>query len=195
MGSGSFGDFSPIFLFWVVTMYILAIDQARAGAWSIFDYETKELVKYGDFDYSKSKYTYSQAIMNIEKEIEKVISENVISAIFIEDIQLRKNVQSFKRLAQLQGVLINLFEKNEYLYSFVAPTSWQSFCQARGRTTKELKSKITTLEKKEGKKESKILSIQYVKDKYNIDTLNDNLSDSICIGDYVVNNITITVKE
>ena len=45
------------------------------------------------------------------------------------------NVQSFKKLAQLQGVLINLFEKNEYLYDFVAPTQWQNYCKARGRTT------------------------------------------------------------
>ena len=175
-------------------MNILAIDQARAGAWSIFNYETKELVKYGDFDYSKSKYTYSKAIMYIEREIETVISENDISAVFIEDIQLRKNVQSFKRLAQLQGVLINLFEKNEYLYGFVAPSSWKAFCKARGRTTKELKSKITALENKDNKKESKMLSIEYVKNKYGIDTLNDNLSDAICIGEYVVNNVTIKVK-
>ena len=43
------------------------------------------------------------------------------------------------------------FEKNEYLYSFVAPTQWQNYCKARGRSTKEIKEKIKTLEVK-GKK-------------------------------------------
>ena len=75
-----------------------------------------------------------------------MIKENDIAAVFIEDIQLRVNVQSFKKLAQLQGVLVNLFEKNEYLYSFVAPTQWQNYCKARGRSTKEIKEKIKTLE-------------------------------------------------
>lgn len=109
---------------------------------------------------------------------------------YIEDIQLRANVQSFKKLAQLQGVLINLFEKNEYLYDFVAPSQWQNFCRARGRNAKEIKNKITTLEES-GKKESKILSITFVKEKFGIDTDNDNLSDAICIGYYVVNHLEL----
>ena len=109
---------------------------------------------------------------------------------FIEDIQLRVNVQSFKKLAQLQGVLINLFEKNEYLYDFVAPTQWQNYCKARGRSSKEIKEKIKALELS-GKKESKILSIQFVKEKFNVDTDNDNLSDAICIGYYAVNHFKL----
>jgi Holliday junction resolvasome RuvABC endonuclease subunit len=121
---------------------------------------------------------------------DELIKENDIGAVFIEDIQLRVNVQSFKKLAQLQGVLVNLFEKNEYLYSFVAPTQWQNYCKARGRSTKEIKEKIKTLEAA-GKKESKILSIQFVKDKFKVDTDNDNLSDAICIGHYAVNHFEI----
>lgn len=126
----------------------------------------------------------------IETLVDELIKENDITAVFIEDIQLRVNVQSFKKLAQLQGVLVNLFEKNEYLYSFVAPTQWQNYCKARGRSTKEIKEKIKTLEAA-GKKESKILSIQFVKDKFKVDTDNDNLSDAICIGHYAVNHFEI----
>ena len=100
------------------------------------------------------------------------------------------NVQSFKKLAQLQGVLVNLFEKNEYLYDFVAPTQWQNFCKARGRNSNEIKKKIKSLEAS-GKKESKILSIQFVKDHFNIETDNDNLSDAICLGHYAVHHFNI----
>lgn len=123
--------------------------------------------------------------------IDNIIKENNIDVVFIEDIQLRKNVQSFKRLAQLQGVLVNLFEKNEYLYDFVAPSQWQNFCKARGRNSKEIKANIKNLE---NKKNSKMLSIEFVKDKFGIDTDNDNLSDVICIGYYVINNLELKEK-
>lgn len=43
-----------------------------------------------------------------------------------------------------------------------------------------------------GKKESKILSIQFVKDQFGIETTNDNVADSICMGFYVTNIIEIS---
>lgn len=85
-------------------------------------------------------------------------------------------MQSFKRLAQLQGVLVNLCEKTNILYNLVAPTQWQSFCKARGRTAKEIKSKITSVEPT-SKKTSKILSLQAAKEIYGIETENDNLAE------------------
>ena len=169
---------------------ILAIDQARNGAWAIFDYQSKKLVTYGTFSYDNKSFTYAKAILAIENLVDSLIKSYGISAVFIEDIQLRANVQSFKKLAQLQGVLVNLFEKNEYLYDFVAPSQWQNYCKARSRTTKEIKEKIKALEAS-GKKESKILSIQAVKALYGIDTENDNLADSIMIGHYAVHNFLI----
>lgn len=171
-------------------MYILAIDQARKGAYAIYDYENKELIGYGSFSYDSKKYTYARAILHIEELIDSVIKAYDVSAVFIEDIQLRANVQSFKKLAQLQGVLVNLFERNEYLYGFIAPTQWQNFCKARGRTSKEIKAEI--LEAEHGtKKESKILSIQFVKDQFDIDTEDDNIADAICMGYYAVNVIDV----
>lgn len=183
---------SPAFLFLLEDDFIkiLAIDQARNGAWSVFDYETKTLEAYGVFSFNNKDYTYAKVIRAIEELVDSLIKTYDISAVFIEDIQLRVNVQSFKKLAQLQGVLINLFEKNEYLYDFVAPTQWQNYCKARGRSSKEIKEKIKALELS-GKKESKILSIQFVKEKFNVDTDNDNLSDAICIGYYAVNHFKL----
>ena len=148
----------------MVFIKILAIDQARNGAWAIFNYDTKELETYGTFSFGNKKYTYAKAILAIETLVDELIKEHDISAVFIEDIQLRVNVQSFKKLAQLQGVLVNL-----------------------------VKEKIKTLENA-GKKESKILSIQFVKEKFHIDTDNDNLSDAICIGHYAVNHFEIEGK-
>lgn len=172
-------------------MKILAVDQARHGAWAVFDYEKKQLIDHGTWAFDSEKYPFEKAVMHIEALIEKVIHTHCVDAVFFEDIQMRRNIQSFKRLAQLQGVLVNLCERNEYLYDLVAPTQWQNFCNARGRTDKEVKAKITETPDT-GKKQSKILSLQYVKDKFGISTTNDNLSDAICLGVYVVNNIIIS---
>lgn len=174
-------------------MKILSVDQSRTGGWAIFEYETGVLLKYGDFDFPSRKYTFPQAISQLKALIEQIIVDEDITAVFIEDIQLRQNVQAFKNLAQLQGVLENYFEESQLLYGIVAPSQWQHFCGARGRTDKEKKSKILEANI-EGKKSSKILSITYVHNKFGVDTSNDGIADAICIGDYVINNIKIENK-
>lgn len=175
-------------------MNILAIDQARNGAWCVYDYESKMPITYGVFAFPSDKFTYAQTMVGICDVVEDLMVRYNVSAIFIEDIQLRKNVDSFKKLAQLQGALVSMFERNEYLYDFVPPSRWQSFCNARGRTTAEVKRKLTELSP--DKKQSKVLSIQFVKEQFGIATENDNLADAICIGYFVSSNIKIqTVEE
>lgn len=171
-------------------MKILSIDQARSGAWSIFDYETKKLIDYDTFCYDSKKYTYAKAVLNIEQLIAEIIRTHDISAVFIEDIQLRANVQAFKRLAQLQGVLVNLFEKNEYLYDFVVPTQWQNFCRKQVKDKNDEKDMDCSIPLT-AKKKSKMESIKFIKDMFDIETDNDNLADAICIGWYVVNMVEI----
>lgn len=178
----------------VNTLNILCIDQARSGAWSVFDYESKKLVGYGVFEFPYEKYTYAKAILHIKELIHAVMKTYDVGAVFVEDIQMRASVASFKKLAQLQGVLVDLFEENEYLYGFIAPSQWQNFCKARGRKTKEKDARILELEQS-GKKQSKILSIQFVKEQFGIDTDNDNLADAIAIGWYVVNVVEISKQD
>lgn len=174
-------------------MNILAIDQARNGAWSIYDYESKILKAYDSFSFPTEKYTFSKAMVEICELVKDLISTYKISVVFIEDIQLRKNVDSFKKLAQLQGSLISMLERNNYLYDFIPPSRWQGYCGARGRTAKEIKAKSTETTTSSGKKASKALSIQFVKSKFGIETENDNLADAICIGYFVCQNVTIKV--
>ena len=57
--------------------------------------------------------------------------------------------------------------------------------------SKEVKERVLELERA-GKKQSKILSIQFAKEQFGIDTENDNLADALCIGWYVVNALEIT---
>lgn len=175
-------------------MKILALDQARNGAWSVFEHPSGELVAFGSFSFDSRKYAYSQAVLQIEALLASLIKRYKVSAVFLEDIQLRANVQAFKKLAQLQGVLVNYCEKNELLYGFIAPSQWQNYCRARGRNAKEIKNNIFKLEHAD-KKDSKILSMQFVKDRFHIETDNDNVADAICIGYYVCDVIEIKGKE
>ena len=163
-------------------MNFLAVDQARNGAWSVFDFDTKELVGYGTFSFDSDDYSYEQTITCIGEILSAVIDAYDISVVFLEDIQLRKNAVSFKKLAQLQGVLINLCEKRKLLYWLVMPTQWQSYCRTTDQLAKEVSEQAKT-------KKTKALSLQYVKDRFNIVTKNDNLADAICIGSYAVDNV------
>lgn len=175
-------------------MRILALDQSRNGAWSVFDYPSGELVDYGAYSYDVRQYTYPKAVLEIEKLVSKLIRKYKVSAVFLEDIQLRANVQAFKKLAQLQGVLVNFCEKHNLLYDYIAPSRWQNYCQARGRSAKEIKANLKQAEHKD-KKASKVLSIEFVKGQFHIETENDNIADAICIGYYVCENVEINTQE
>lgn len=174
-------------------MRILALDQARHGGWSVFEMENKELVDYGEFNFESKDCPFEMVLAKITDLIQQLIQKYDCVALFFEDIQMQHNVVSFKRLAQLQGAILLLCAQNEYLFSLVTPSQWQNYCKARGRTQKEIKSDIKTLAL-DGKKHSKVLSLEYVCDTYGVETSNDNVSDAICIGTYVVNNITIRTK-
>lgn len=178
--------FPFFFLYEVVKINILAIDQARNGAWSVFNNSKKELVGYGTFSFDNKLYSYSKVILHIEELISSIIKAYDIKYVSIEDIQLRVNVQAFKKLAQLQGVLVNLCERSKLKYGLVAPTQWQNFCKDKN---KNISHKVEV--EHPDKKNSKKLSLQFIKDKFDIDTDNDNLADAICIGYYTVNNIKI----
>ena len=57
----------------------------------------------------------------------------------IEDIQQQENVQIFKVLAQLQGVLINALFENKYEFDIIHVATWRSHCQIKGKDRSSLK--------------------------------------------------------
>ena len=157
-------------------MIVLAIDQARNGAWSLFDSDTSSLLEHGTFSFDVKKYTFSEAVLEIEKLVYGLIRQYKVKYVAIEDIQLRVNAQSFKKLAQLQGVLVNLCEKHKLHYGLVAPTRWQTFC----------KNHYAAIDSTRKFSNTKELSVCYVKDVFDLETADDNLADAICIGHYAI---------
>jgi Holliday junction resolvasome RuvABC endonuclease subunit len=151
-------------------------------------------IAYDGFSFPSEKFTHAESMVAICDIVQEVMVKYNVAAVFIEEIQFRKNIDSFKKLARLQGSLISLFERNEYLYDFIPPSRWQNFCNARGRTSKEVKER-SSQPASSGKKQSKLLSIQFAKEQFGIDTTDDNLADAICIGYFVACNINIEYKE
>jgi len=162
-------------------MKILAIDQARKGAWAVFDTQTKALEHYGVWEFPNRIYPFPKAVHEITSLIDGLLKEHGIGAVYIEDVSLGPNPQAFKRLAQLQGALINLFEQlseadttrgSGIAYGIVPPTQWQTFCGAlQKHRTKEL-------------------SLAFARERFGISTEDHNLADAICIGWHAVNNLS-----
>lgn len=171
-------------------MRILAVDQARHGGWAVFDYDKKALIGCGDFNFESSKYPFEKCMYEIASLIETLMSNFGCSAVFIEDVQMQKNVIVLKQLARLQGALILTFVRNKWLFDIVKPSQWQGYCKASGRTQKEIKAKVDSSEV-DGKRRSKQLSMEFVKENYGVETTNDNIADAICIGHYIVHNTAI----
>lgn len=160
------------------TVRILALDQAtHLSGWCIFDGNV--VIKYG--------------VVETSGELEKRINElkiwlaNMIeiwkpNKIIMEDIQLQDgknrswdnddgnsvvNVDTFKTLAQLQGVLKDYLYEKSIRYEIVKPATWRKSCEIKGlhRTDKKKSAQLK------------------VNEWFGIDVTNDE-ADAICIGYY-----------
>lgn len=170
---------------------VLAIDQARHGAWSLYDSDTRELLKYGIFEFDKPHTTYAKVLVNTETLLEALIQEHQPDYIAIEDIQLRVSTTVFKKLAWLQGVLVHYCEKHKLSYGLIMPTRWQKYCRDYLKSIPELMNNEELHLKCPTKGASKLLSLTYVRERFGIVTNNDNLADAICIGHYVTNEVDL----
>jgi len=171
-------------------MLVLSVDQARHGAWCIYEYETQKIVAYDSFAFDEKKYSFEQVAAGIAVLIQKLIEDYGIDATFIEEISVQRNIDVFKRLAWIQGALFSMFENNGYLYSVVQPGAWQTYCGCSARTKKEKEAELAG-KPMEKRRTTKILSIEFVKNQFGVETDDDNLADAISIGWYAVNNIKL----
>lgn len=147
---------------------ILALDDSTTiTGWAVFDNE--ELVKYG-----KIEMTQKSPLERIAALKQWMLSSLIKwkpDLVAIEDIQQQDNVQIFKVLAQLQGVLLNTLYENKFDLEIVHVATWRSFCGVKGKTRSDLKKRAQ----------------EKVKEWYDISVTQDE-ADAICMGCCVVNN-------
>lgn len=145
---------------------LLALDQASAvSGYAIF--EDGKLIKYGAFSVDDEKIT--TRLVKIKKYVLDLITNFNITRVALEDIQLQKNVETFKALAQVLGVLTETFEELNIPYEIVYSSSWKSTLKIKGSKRVEQKRNAQ----------------KYVLDTYGVKATQDTC-DAICIGTHIL---------
>ena len=152
-------------------MRVLALDQAsRVSGWAIFDEENLE--QYGKIDVSKY-YELGERLHQIRKRVKKIIEDEQIDLIILEDIYLDgeriNNVQTFKALAEVFGVLYELCIDLEKPVEAVLAKTWRSTLDIKGKTRPEQKQNA----------QNWVVSTYKVK-------VSEDVADAICIGAHKV---------
>lgn len=156
------------------TQRILALDAATViTGYAIFD--DGELVHYGTFKVDREKNT-EERINEVKHWLEAMIDTAEPDFIGIENIQLQSfghgqyQVEMYRTLANLQGVLIDTAFEHSIDHDLVYPASWRNYCDVgddRGRENKKRAAQ------------------EKVKMWYQQDCTQDE-ADAICIGKYFV---------
>lgn len=154
-------------------MKILAIDQSSAVLGISF-FEEGQLKKVEKIKVPKNE-DINDKIHNIKIIINNLYDKLSPDIITLEDIQQQLNVNTYKVLAELLGVLIEFCIERKIRYEIVHPKTWKSYCGIKGKKRDEQKKN----------------TILFVKDKFGVDVGEDE-ADSICIGFYSVSNFQIT---
>lgn len=149
-------------------MRLLALDQAsNITGYAIF--EDGKLLEYDKINLTG--HDLGEKLVLLRKTIDSLICEWNIDEVIMEDIQLQgnvtNNVQTFKTLAEVFGVIYELVNELKVKNSAVLASEWKSVLGIKGRD----------------RAAQKRAAQQYVIDNYNIKPTQDEC-DAICIGTY-----------
>lgn len=130
------GAYSPFtYIKGVFTMNILSVDQSTSSSgFAIF--QGKNLIQSGIY---KPKGELYNRIHQTKEYIRELINNNDIKYVFIEDIQYQRNQKTFKILANLQGVLVNLLVELDIPFEIVPPSRWKAWNQIEGKRREQQK--------------------------------------------------------
>lgn len=151
---------------------LLALDQAsRITGYAIFDGD--KLIDYGKI--TANDDDIGQRLVFIRNEVNNLIDYHNIDEIVLEDIQLQNNVvnnvQTFKTLAEVFGVLYELAVEKKLKTSAVLASSWKSTLGIKGRD----------------RAAQKRAAQEYVIKTFNVKPTQDEC-DAICIGKHMLTN-------
>lgn len=149
-------------------MKILALDQAsRTTGYSI--YENGSLIQHGKFTFTDDDFGIR--LTKIRNKIKSLLTDFAIDELIYEDIQLQdsanNNVDTFKKLAQVYGVVTQLATELAIPHKTFYSTVWKSGIGVKGKN------------RTEQKKAAQELVFQL----YGIKASEDEC-DAICIGRY-----------
>lgn len=145
---------------------LLALDQAsKVTGWAIF--EDGELKSYGKI--SLDDPNTDIRLVQLRQDIQTLVADYNIDEVIFEDIQqqnnVANNVQTFKVLAEVYGVVSELLQEIQIPHSTALASSWKSTLGIKGRTRAEQKKNAQL----------------YVEQNYGIHVIQD-IADAVCIG-------------
>lgn len=150
-------------------MRLLALDQAsRVTGVAIFDDD--KLIKYGTFEI-KSNQELGKRLTQFLENLDRLYTAYHFDSIAYEDIQLQMgNVETYRKLAYIQAMILFWCEKNEKNLYCLSPSHWR----------KVLKEKYGM---SWGRKrvEQKQTAIDFIQEHYEKEVDSDT-ADAICIG-------------
>jgi Holliday junction resolvasome RuvABC endonuclease subunit len=119
---------------------LLALDQAsRTSGYAVF--VDDELITYGTFTYEDEDI--GVRLYKIREKVKGLIDLHSIDYVVLEDIQLQgnvvNNVQTFKTLAEVFGVIYELVTELKIEHEAVLSSSWKSTLNIKGRTRPDQK--------------------------------------------------------
>ena len=149
---------------------LLALDQSsRITGWAVFS--DGKLEKHGKFDAEVAGATIADRLNYIRNKVRSLIEENDITEVILEDIQMQgnvvNNVQTFKTLAEVFGVISELLVEMKIPQSAVLASSWKSALGIKGRA----------------RAEQKRAAQEWVVTTYGVRPTQDEC-DAVCIGSY-----------
>lgn len=158
---------------------LLALDQASlTSGFAVF--KDGKLYDYGKFTFSDDDI--AKRLVKIRNKVIELIEQYEITEVAFEDIQMQNNVnnvQTFKTLAEVYGVILELLQEKEMKYIIISSNTWKSTLGIKGRARAEQKRNAQ----------------QFVLDTYNVKAIQDTC-DAICIGTHVLkNSVEMTQKE
>lgn len=158
-------------------MRICCLDQSsKITGYSIWNHG--ELSEFGTICVDEKDTSLNRAC-DMYGKIKELISNSQPDYVCLEDTQFQKNPKVLKVLAQLQGMVFAILADADIGFCIVEPSSWKSFIGIKAKKRNE--QKLETIEK--------------IKAMYNISELTEDEADSIAIGHWAINNLTVKRKE
>lgn len=142
---------------------ILSFDQAsKTTGYAFFDGTT--LIEYGKFTLEDENT--EQRLVKFRQKVQELIKKYQPDEVVFEDIQEQNNIQTFKVLAEIYGIMSELLTSLHMPHSTLLASSWKSTLGIKGKSRSEQKQNAS----------------KYVLNTYNIKPTQDE-ADAICIGD------------
>ena len=154
---------------------LLALDQASIiTGYAIF--QNGKLAHYGKIELKDEEI--GPRLVTLRNEIIKLINAYDIDYVAFEDIQMQasvgNNVKTFKVLANVYGVILELCEELKLKYEIVSSNTWKSTLKIKGK----------------GRAEQKRAAQAFVQEVYGVKPTQDE-ADAICIGSHMIKNSDI----